>query len=283
MQEGRPSRTAQRVAMRRAAHQFFDEPRVFDDPLALAIIGEEAAEKVRSNGNEEESSTFALTMRFLMSVRSRFAEDALARAVAQGVRQYVVLGAGLDTFAYRNPYPELTVFEVDFPATQAWKQDRLQIANLAIPSNLTYAPVDFEHQTLADGLAQAGFRANEPAFFSWLGVVPYLTHAAATATLAYIGGLPKGSGVAFDYPIPPERLNFMERIAFEALAQRVAKAGEPFQLFFPPEELAVELSQLGFHEQEDLDGAAINARYFDGRTDKFQLHLGAAHLMCAWV
>lgn len=283
MQEGQPSRTARRVAIRRAAHQLFDEPTVFHDPLAVTIIGAEAEAELRANASEEASSHYARGMRFFISVRSRFAEDALIRAIAHGVRQYVVLGAGLDTFAYRNPHQNLSVFEVDFPTTQAWKQNLLQTTGLPLPANLTFAPVDFEHQTLADGLAQAGFRMNEPAFFSWLGVVPYLTHAAATATLAYIGSLPRGSGVAFDYPIPPEQMDVNERMAFEALAQRVAKAGEPFQLFFSPEELAVELSQLGFHEQEDLDGPAITARYFDKRADGFQLQTRASHLICAWV
>src|SRR5271167_272110 len=155
MQEGKFSRTAQRVAIRRAAHQLLDEPRVLDDPLALRIIGAETAAELRSNPKEH--AAFARAFRAFMVARSRFAEDELALAYARGVRQYVVLGAGLDTFAYRNPHAGLRVFEVDHPATQAWKREQLQAAGIAIPPSLTFVPVDFERQTLADGLGQSGF------------------------------------------------------------------------------------------------------------------------------
>src|SRR5580692_4689864 len=126
MQEGKFSRTALRVAIRRAAHQLLDQPRVLDDPLALRIIGGEAAAELRNNPKEHPA--FARAFRAFMVARSRFAEDELARAFAHGVRQYVVLGAGLDTFAYRNPYPGLRVFEVDHLATQAWKREQLEAA-----------------------------------------------------------------------------------------------------------------------------------------------------------
>src|SRR5882762_1319056 len=167
MQEGTFSRTAERVAIRRAAHQLLDQPRVLDDPLALRIIGSEAEEALRSNPKEDHS--FSRAFRAFMAARSRYTEDELANAFAHGVRQYVVLGAGLDTFAYRNPHPGLRVFEVDHPATQAWKREQLQAAAIAIPASLTFVPVDFERQTLADGLAQCGFNPSGAAFFSWLG------------------------------------------------------------------------------------------------------------------
>src|SRR5271165_4327165 len=168
MQEGKFSRTARRVAIRRAAHQLLDQPRVFDDPLALLIIGAETAQDLRTNPKEHHA--FSRAFRAFMAARSRYAEDELARAVAYGVRQYVVLGAGLDTFAYRNPHPGLRAFEVDHPATQAWKREQLQAAGIAIPAGLTFVPIDFERQTLADGLARAGFDNGATAFFSWLGV-----------------------------------------------------------------------------------------------------------------
>jgi len=158
MIEARPSRTALRVAMRRAAHQLFDNPKVLDDPIALRIVGSKAEAKLRTErGNE--FGRFGLGLRAFMAARSRFAEDALARSIARGATQYVVLGAGLDTFAYRNPCSEsaLRVFEVDFPATQEWKRRQLHEAAIAIPSSVTYAPVDFEHQTLAEGLRLAQF------------------------------------------------------------------------------------------------------------------------------
>ncbi len=148
LQEGKFSRTAHRVAIWRAAHQLFDHPRVLEDPLALAIIGSEAAEKLRSSQKEAESS-IARAFRAFMAARSRYAEDQLAKAIAQGVAQYVVLGAGLDTFAYRNPHRGLRVFEVDHPATQAWKRESLQRAGFEVPQSLVFAPVDFEKQQLA--------------------------------------------------------------------------------------------------------------------------------------
>jgi len=138
----------------RAAHQLFDHPRVLDDPLALAIIGSEAAEKLRSSQKEAESS-IARAFRAFIAARGRYAEDQLAKAIRQGVAQYVVLGAGLDTFACRNPYPlGLRVFEVDHPATQAWKRESLQRAGIEVPQSLVFAPVDFERQQLAAELAR---------------------------------------------------------------------------------------------------------------------------------
>src|SRR5580692_2940260 len=186
MEEGKFSRTAQRVAIRRAAHQLLDEPKVLDDPLALRIIGTEAAAALRSDPKEDHA--FARAFRAFMAARSRFAEDELARAVASGVSQqrvtqYVILGAGLDTFAYRNPHPGLRVFEIDHPATQAWKREQLDTAGIPIPPSLTFVPVDFEQQSLAAGLQHCGFNTTAAAFFSWLGVTPYLTHAACRATL----------------------------------------------------------------------------------------------------
>jgi methyltransferase (TIGR00027 family) len=259
MIEGRRSRTAERVAMRRAAHQLYDRPAIFEDPLALKILSDESAARVRSSA--EEQTPFARGFRAYIATRARFAEEELARSVEQGVRQFVVLGAGLDTFAYRNPFPELRVFEVDHPDTQAWKRQRLHHAGIAIPESMRFAPVDFERDTLAHGLEAAGFQCEKPAFFSWLGVVPYLTRNAAFATLRFIAGLPRGSGVVFDYTIPRELMNEMERRAFEVLAERVARAGEPFRLFFDPVRLAADLRELGFNEVEDQSAAEIRARW----------------------
>jgi methyltransferase (TIGR00027 family) len=187
------------VAVRRAAHQLFDQPRVLDDPLALPIIGIAAAEKLRTSPKTQ--SSIARAFRAFMAVRSRYAEDQLAQAVARGTRQYVVLGAGLDTFAYRNPYPGLRVFEVDHPATQEWKRGRLQAAGIAVPSSMIYAAVDFERQTLAWGLEQSGFDPKLPAFFSWLGVVPYLTRESCMATLSHIAKLPAGQAWLLILPL----------------------------------------------------------------------------------
>jgi methyltransferase (TIGR00027 family) len=281
MQEGNFSRTAQRVAIRRAAHQLLDHPRVLDDPLALRIIGSEAAHDLRSNPKEHHA--FARAFRAFMVARSRYAEDELARAVVDGVSQFVVLGAGLDTFAYRNPHPRLRVFEVDHPATQAWKREQLHAGKIPIPESLTFVPIDFEKQTLRERLAEAGLNFNAPAFFSWLGVTPYLTRDACMATLSLIANLPQGSGVVFDFALDPALLNAGQRQALDALANRVASVGEPFQLFFDPAKLQEDLRNLGFHRTEFLQGVQINDRYFSNRTDDLRVRGGVGHLMGAWV
>lgn len=278
MDESTVSRTALRVAARRAAHQILDHPLVFEDPLALAIVGEEAARKAASE-------TWSPSLRAFLVARSRFAEDELAHAVARGIRQYVVLGAGLDTFAYRNPHAALglRVFEVDHPSTQEWKRDRLRSAGIEIPAETVFAAVDFGHQSLGDALPSAGFRAAEPAFFSWLGVVPYLTEDAFLATMAFIAGLPPASGVVFDYVRARSALSGRERLALDALASRVAAAGEPFQLFFEPAALAAQVRRLGFHHLEDLESAEINARYFRNRADGLSIRGSVGHLLSARI
>jgi methyltransferase (TIGR00027 family) len=283
MIDGRRSRTAERVAARRAAHQLCDQPLIFDDPLALRILSDEAAAMARAEAGEENEHPWARGLRIFIAVRSRFAEEELALAVQQGVRQYVVLGAGLDTFAFRNSVLHLRVFEVDHPDTQAWKRERLHHAGIDIPESMRFAPVDFERDTLAHGLDTAGFHRDEPAFFSWLGVVPYLTRDAAFATLRFIAGLPPGSGVVFDYAIPRELLGEAERQAFDLLAGRVARAGEPFRLFFDPEQLAAELRALGFTAIEDMDGAAIRARWLGETAGEPRPHGRSGRLLCARV
>ena len=281
MQEGTFSRTAQRVAIRRAAHQLLDQPRVLDDPLALRIIGSEAEDTLRSNPKEDHA--FSRAFRAFMAARSRYAEDELAHAVAHGVTQYVVLGAGLDTFAYRNPHPELRVFEVDHPATQAWKREQLQAAGIAVPASLTFVPVDFERQTLADGLGQSGFDAGAAAFFSWLGVTPYLTREACMITLSFVAKMPAGSGVVFDFAVDRALLNPGQRMALDALSRRVARYGEPLQLFLDPGKLQDELKSLGFGRTEFLQGKELNARYFKDRDDGLLVRGGLGHVMGAWV
>ncbi len=278
MHDAKPSQTAQRVAMRRAAHQLLDEPRVFDDPLAMAIAGGE------SERPADAEQPFSRALRAFLAVRSRYAEDQLAAAVARGIRQYVVLGAGLDTFAYRNPWRSvgLQVFEVDHPATQEWKRGRLRDAGIAIPGDMTFAAVDFERESLEDGLLRAGFERREPAFFSWLGVTPYLSRQAFDATIQFIASMPAGSGVVFDFAIERRLLGPMQQLALDRMAARVARAGEPFQLFFDPAVLVSDLARAGFGDIEDLNAAAINARYFAGRADGLAVS-GGGHLLHARV
>ena len=163
------------------------------------------------------------------------------------VRQYVVLGAGLDTFAYRNPYPgsRLRVFEVDHPATQVWKRARLQEAGIAIPESLRFAAIDFETQTLSDGLRQAGFKADEPVFVSMLGVIVYLTRDAATSTLKFVSSLPPNTEIVFDYAISPSALSESDRRVHDDTIRVVAVRGEPWLSHFAPAALAADLQRPG--------------------------------------
>jgi methyltransferase (TIGR00027 family) len=281
MRENCPSRTAERVAVRRAAHQLWDRPLVFDDPLALAIIGR--GEAARLATEPDASRPRSRSLRAFVAVRSRFAEDELSRALERGIRQYVILGAGLDTFAYRNPYLDLRVFEVDHPATQAWKRQRLVSAGIAPPRSLSFVPVDFEIQRFRDALEQASFRRTERAFFSWLGVVPYLARETVLETLQSIIALGADNGVVFDYALPRSSLDARNQAAFDALAGRTAAAGERFCGFFDPEELVLALRRKGFRHIEDLDAGEINARYFMGRADGLRVAGTLARLMSAWV
>src|SRR6478752_8327811 len=177
MRDGQPSSTARGAAAYRAIHQRYEGAAIFRDPFALQILDE----ATRATLDEIVADPSRRGMRLFIVSRSRFSEDALAAGVARGTRQVVVLGAGLDTFALRNPFPDVRVFEVDFPATQAWKRERLREAGLSVPDTLTFAPVDFERESLGDGLARAGFRNDRPAFFQWLGVTPYLTREAISS------------------------------------------------------------------------------------------------------
>jgi methyltransferase (TIGR00027 family) len=277
MIEGQPSTTALRVAMRRATHQLFDRPLVFEDPLAVAILEPEVAAALtrESDFRGEER------LRAFMAVRSRYAEEQLRAAVERGVKQYVILGAGLDTFAYRNPYADLRVFEVDYPATQIWKRQRLEAAGIALPPGLRFAPVDFEKEALSDGLRDAGFVSEQRTFFAWLGVTPYLARETVFATLRLILAMCRGNGVVFDYSVPRSSMDAEGQLVLDALMKRVEAAGEPFQGFFETGELERELREMGYQHVEDLSSSAIDARYFHGRTDGLRVAGSFAHLLCA--
>jgi methyltransferase (TIGR00027 family) len=281
MEDARPSRTALRVALRRAAHQIYDaKPLVFDDPVAVPILGQEYLAELHKTATKLEKP-FSVALRAFLVARSRYAEDNLAKAVAQGVSQYVLLGSGLDTFAHRNPYPELRVFEVDHPATQQWKRELLENGRLKAPANLAYAPVDFERQSLPEQLQAAAFNPAIPTFFAWLGVVPYLTIDAFRSTIAFVASQPAGSGLVLDYGQPRSALPFLEKLAHDSLAARVQLAGEPFQLFFTPPEIAGELT--AFRGLEDVGSTEINARYFGNRSDNLKLMGSSARLLSAWL
>ncbi|MGJ4921412.1 class I SAM-dependent methyltransferase [Bradyrhizobium sp. HKCCYLRH2060] len=258
MQMGQPSRTALGAAILRAAHQVVDGASIFADPLARVLLGDDADTLIAAAAADETKQQ----LRRFIAARSRFAEDALATAVASGVRQAAVIGAGLDTFSLRNPHEAhgLRVFEADHPATQAWKRERIAAAGLTLPASLTFVPVDFERQRLGDALAAAGFRPDEPAFFTWLGVVPYLRREAVVAVLTFMASLP-GAQVVFDYTEPLDNYSPARRANVEALAARTAAIGEPWLSRFDPSDLRRELRSCGFDEIEDVGVTGIIGRY----------------------
>jgi methyltransferase (TIGR00027 family) len=256
---GQPSHTARGAAAYRAIHQTLEGGIIFSDPFASSILDDET----RARLDETATDPSLRPMRLFIAARSRFSEDTLAICVARGVRQVVVLGAGLDTFSLRNPHAGqgVRVFEVDYPAMQDWKRERLKQAGLAVPASLTFAPIDFERQSLADGLTAAGFRADRPAFFQWLGVVPYLTRDAVSTTLGFIAGLPE-SEVVFDYAEPFENYPADRRANVTAVAARAAALGEPWLSLFDPVELSDLLRNRGFGIVEDLGLAEISDRFY---------------------
>lgn len=265
-----PSRTALATAYARAYHQIVDRPRILTDPLAARLLGvtaDELSAFVEPTQDRPGSGAGYRPRRLFFAARARFAEDRVAAAVAAGVRQVVTLGAGLDTFAYRNPYPGLRVFEVDHPATQAWKHRRLTAAGIDCPETLTFVPVDFENDVLATELESAGFARAEPTVFVWLGVVFYLTPDVARATLEYIAGQARPVEVIFDYLQPAgtdeDRAQLRER------ADRLAAAGEPWFSYFVPDEIAAQLRSLGFTDVEDHSAAELIASYLE-RSAEFE-------------
>ena len=278
MLERQPSRSALAAATHRAAHQLLERGRIFADPLAVPMLGQHAETVAR----EAEAEPARRGMRLFIAARSNIAETALKVGVeARGVAQLVVLGAGLDTFAYRNPFGDrLRVFEVDHPATQAWKRRRLSEAGIATPVGLTFAPVDFERAGLLEGLAAAGFDPARRSFFTWLGVVPYLSEAAVVSTLAVIAGLPGGAEVVFDYADPPESLSPEQQAAHRLRAERVAALGEPWLSYFEPASLHPRLRELGFASVEDFGPRDLAQRYF-GAASAQQIPERGGHVLIA--
>ena len=265
MDERPPSKTAFEVAVLRALHQRIETPKVFDDPYAIRILGSKGEEVIAAA-----ASNAARTARLRAGVvaRSRIAEDTVAQAVSRGVRQYVLLGAGLDTYAYRNTVPDLRIFEVDQPATQAWKRALAHDAALAPPPGLAYAAVEFGRHALDEALRVAGFRFDRPAVFAALGVVPYVAQSDFVATLRIVASVPDAE-IVFDYPEPFVAAAPPVRAAYEAITKRASASGEPWISFFTPDEIGGELRGLGFLEISDLGTVELNARYFGGRSDGF--------------
>jgi methyltransferase (TIGR00027 family) len=263
-----PSRTAVLTAAARALHRAEPPPWVLDDDLGLRLAGEEGralAERLRAELPGPALQSFCRWM----CVRARVPEDVVERASAEGVRQYAILGAGLDSFAYRRPdlVGRVRVFEVDHPATQAWKRRRLAELAIPCPANLAFAPVDFERQTLREGLEAAGFDAAAPAVFAWIGVTMYLTPAAIRATLATIAAGPVGTRVALTYNLPRAALRGLGRAVDTTMARVVAELGEPWISLFEPAEMEGLLRALGFAEIVDFGPEEAARTYFAARPE----------------
>lgn len=257
MDVGRPSRTAMAVARARADHQLADEPRIFTDPYARAIVGE--SDPASGEFDRGLDPGLVRRRRLFIAARSRFADDTVIAAVADGTRQVVVLGAGLDTSAFRGTDPDVRFFEVDHPGTQRWKRHRLAAAGIELPATLTFVPLDFETSTLDDGLAKAGFDHGRAAVFVWLGVVMYLTKPSITGTWRYIADQGGGALLVMDYMYPPSESSQRMR----ERAARVAASGEPWLSWFTPDEIHGELRAAGFTVVVDYPASAVLNRYLD--------------------
>jgi methyltransferase (TIGR00027 family) len=264
-----PSRTSLGVAWLRAAHQIVDaEPRILDDPIVSRLLDPRAIDRIRTDPARLQTAG-ARALRAHVVVRSRYAEDRLREAVARGVRQLVVLGAGLDTFAYRQPpwAAALRVFEVDWAATQTDKRARLARAGVAVPENVTFVPIDFERTAVADALAGHGFDPAAPAFVSWLGVMMYLTRDAIAAVFAFVRALPPSSEIVFSFmPAAADTVT----VDGQSFADRVASLGEPLRTHIAPEALVAWLTDMGFGDVTLLTPEDVDVRYIAARTDGLQ-------------
>ena len=263
MFEGQPSRTAERVALERAAHQLLDSPTLLEDPFAIRVLSEEHRQQLTAHPERHDLSPLSRPTRALVVVRTRVAEDELADS---GAGQYVLLGAGLDTFAYRNPHAHVRVFEVDQPDTQALKRARLSAAHITAPPSMTFVACDFARDSLRDVLAAGGFDREQPAVFAWLGVVMYLEWADVRETLRFIASL-RSSRVIFDYALPPEHFSMVKRYFYRKVLDRLADLGEPWKSFMEPEPLRAELLSMGFTSIDDLGTDEINSSYLANRSD----------------
>jgi methyltransferase (TIGR00027 family) len=251
----------------RAAHQLLDgEPKVLVDEPIVRLLGPEGLARLHAHPDELQTPS-ARRLRAHVLLRSRFAEDRLAEAVERGVRQYVLLGAGLDTFALRQPAwaSAITIVEIDQPATQTAKRARLADLGVTVPRNVVFAPVDFETTTLGQALPAAGVDVTKPVFFSWLGVTMYLTEDAVDGVLGDVASLPHGTEIVLTFATPPDPAH--DEPAGEVFAQRAAEVGEPWITFFSPDALEARLRSVGFTAITFLTPEVARERYFRDRAD----------------
>jgi methyltransferase (TIGR00027 family) len=268
---GGASMTMVSAAAWRAAHVALDDPVILDDPFAELLIGDASPYQLDAV-RDGTHGTEGLHYRWNMAARARYAEDTLAaQRASAGVRQYVLLGAGLDTFALRNPFADVTVFEVDTPRSQAWKLERLAQTGITPPEDVRYVACDFEEQDFVDRLLDAGFDAGVPAVAAWLGVSYYLTEEAIRATLERVARWPAGSAIVFDYALAEDRwddLPGFDADGMRAVLAGVAAAGEPFLSLFDDDELIELCRSCGLDEVELLDDDDMRARFMPDRTGR---------------
>jgi methyltransferase (TIGR00027 family) len=240
---GRPSRTAIATAAARAAHLVVDrDPWIFEDHVAGPLLGDLAADLLAAHRDPGRAGVLA-SIRVAMTTRSRYTEEHLAAAVGRGIGQYVLLGAGLDSFAFRSPLaPALRVFEVDHPATQAWKRGRLAAAAVPERGEVSFVAVDFRVDSLVDRLIDMGFDRSAPAFVAWLGVTQYLTNEAIGATLDAIGGLRAGTELVMEYLVPAGMRDGPGQAVADFFMPLAAGFGEPWLTFLTPAEIARSLA-----------------------------------------
>ena len=283
MKPNEPSRTALIPARQRAAHQLLDDGSILDDPFALKILGEDEKEILQFAN----AHPLASIGRLFTAARSRIAEDALSGAVERGIRQIVILGAGLDTFALRSPHGacSIRIYEVDYPATQAWKRERLAEAQIALPPWLIFVPVDFERDNVGEKLVAAGFQQNAPAFFTWLGVVPYLTQDAVGRTLDYVASI-QNSEVVFDYMEPPQAFSEEMRELVAKRTEELEKMDERWASRFEPAGMRAFLRSHGFSAIEDIGFEEIASRFgsavqglASGQAGLHVLHAGTGRII----
>ena len=271
MEESRASETAILAAVLRAAHQIIDdEPKILIDNVVSGLVPGSAENEIR----EMRDRLNLPPLRHLRSSfvsRSRFAEDELAIAVADGIEQLVILGAGLETFSHRRPAfaKKLRVVEVDHPSSQAFKRARM--ASLSDDGlDLDYCPIDFERTSLAEGLARSSFDKGRPSFFWWLGVVPYLTEPALDSTFHFLRTLPSEARMVFSFVLPEEALVDIDLETARFSAAGAGARGEPWLTRLEPDTLMAKLSEMGFATVSHLTPEACAERYFVGREDNLQ-------------
>ena len=276
MKDNNVSRTAEIVAAMRAKHTLYDEPVVFEDPYAIDFCNKQWQGMLRA-GNlpwkvMDKVARGMQPIALEVIGRARYTEDLLDLAIANGVTQYVILGAGFDSFCLRRPdlANSLSVFEVDFPATQTAKRQQMLKNYGSLPSNLHFVDVDFEQETLADGLARSDFDPSKRTFFSWLGTTMYLSHAAVIATLrSLVSCTATNSELVFDYYTAPKLMAAVLALPrAQRFVTRIARQGEPFIGFYQPEAISELLCSNGLSLLENFSPKQQNQRYFANRSDR---------------